>query len=1103
MKLTLLVALLTTITRPVPPPAPVTYSGRDGQLHVRVPRLELDAVIDGNLDEPAWSQAARLTGFSQFSPQDGIPATDSTEVLVWYSPTAIYFGIRAYEAHGQVHATHADRDKIATDDNVQIFLGTFHDRRQAIVFGVNPFGVQMDGTMAELGQSLAASWSGALAARAAPDLNQDFVFESKGRLTDYGYEVEIRIPFKSLKYQADDEQQWDFNVVRDVQHSGSEDSWAPAKRANPSFLGQAGSLDGLHGIAHDLVLDVNPVVTQKSVGTPGAAGWAYNRGTPQFGASARWGVTNNLTLSGTAHPDFAEVESDAGKLIIDPRNALFFPEKRPFFLDGADQFNVPGNLIYTRRVVQPQAAVKLSGKAVGTTIGLLSAVDDPSSTTTGQSAVYNILRLQRDIGGQSRLGAAYTDRVSGSDYNRLADVDSRLVFGGLYSATLQYAGSLTHQGTRDLDGSLWSTVLARTGKNYGFRYTFNGTTDDFRAQSGFISRTGITHAAVDNHWTWFGERGTLVDNVNLALVWDDTWQTANFERHGDAQDKKYHVSLSSTLRGGWSIGTAMYWETFGFDDQLYAGYRMERTIGAVVDTVPFTGTPRIMNRDYVFTLNTPKFSTFSGTLLYVGGQDENFFEWAQADIKLVSASLSLRPTARIRIDGTYDYQEYRRRTDHTVVGRSLIPRVKVEYQVTRSMFVRVVGELDGSERDDLRDETRTGFPLIINGKKALASRSRTFFGDLLFSYQPMPGTVLFVGYGGQADGFADPLHRFAYQSLVRDTDLSRSGRSEKGVGIAGGRLGELFHRDVAGARVDPQLGAGDAALEPVRVRQRDPSIQLAPLDEDRQLQLAQPIRQRRIGRTRDPRQHRAAVAGAPRHRPVAIDDRVGEPRRIAVDRLEVAADDEARRDMEQSARGPGWASAPAGTALAAASARSRRRRRGSACGPAPGAQARTSARCARPSSCRRYRCARRRADRAAPRRRGHIARRGSRRRVPARSARTRAGRSGSAAACRRAAAPSHPRCTATTQTHAAAPAAVPPPRRDSGSASPRSRRTSTAALHTPAAAPRAECRAAPSPRSRSPPPATATRPRSPPHAARAAPATAGAEEKPANPARKP
>ena len=767
MFLTLVAALVSAVG--VTPGQP--FNGRHGQLHVPIPRLEMDAVMDGRLDDPAWSRAALLTGFSQFSPQDGIAASDSTEVFVWYSPSALYVGIRAWEPHGAVHVTHADRDKIASDDYIQIFLGTFHDRRQAYLFGVNALGAQMDGTIDERGQSQSASWSGALSARAAPDLSQDFLFASKGRLTDYGYEVEVRIPFKSLKYQSADEQQWDFNVVRDVQHAGSEDSWAPALRGTPSFLGQAGTLDGLHGLAHELVLDVNPVVTQKSVGAPSPGGWQYDRGKPQLGASARWGLTNNLFLGATAHPDFAEVESDAGRIVIDPRNALFFPEKRPFFLDGADQFNVPGQLIYTRRIVEPLAAVKLSGKAAGATIGFLSAVDDPAASPSGHdNAYYNIVRLQRDVGGQSRIGAVVTDREVGSNFNRLLGADSRLVFANLYSANLQYAGSTTHQGTTDIGGSLWNLNLNRTGKHYGFRTVFSGTSPGFRAQSGFISRTGTTKGTIDNHWTVFGDRGALVDNVTLTLVLDNTWQTSNFERHGDAQDKKYHVSVSSALRGGWSLGTAVYWESFGFDDRLYAGYRILRTTGTMVDTIPFVGTPRIPNRDYVLTLNTPRFSLFSATLLYVWGQDENFFEWAQSDIHYVSATLSVRPTSRLRLDGSFDFQDYWRRTDHTLTGRTVIPRVKAEYQVTSVVFLRVVGEVDSSERDDLRDESRTGLPLLINGKRALASRARSFIGDLLFSYQPVPGTVVFVGYGGQADGAADPTQRFLYQPLVRSND---------------------------------------------------------------------------------------------------------------------------------------------------------------------------------------------------------------------------------------------------------------------------------------------------------------------------------------------
>lgn len=750
------------------------FVGRNNQLHVRIPRLNeaaATATIDGKLDEPAWEMAAMLTGFSQFAPLDGIPAADSTQVLMWYSPTALYVGVRAFEAHGAVHATLADRDKITSDDNVQLLIGTFNDRRQAFVFGVNPFGIQMDGTIVESGQTLGGGWTPTLSGRVAPDLSQDFVFTSKGRLTDYGYEVELRIPFKSIKYQSADVQSWDINVVREVQHSGYEDSWVPARRSNASFLSQSGAIDSLSGFDRGLVLDVNPVLTRKATGAPTDRGWGYTHPRPQFGANVRWGVTSNLTLNGTVRPDFAEVESDAGQFLIDPRQSLFFPEKRPFFLDGLEQFTTPHSLIYTRRIAKPEEALKLTGKVAGTSIGALSASDDPSLSRTGEDIThYNILRAQRDLGGQSRVGIAYTDRVVGNDYNRVADVDGRIVFGQVYSGSFQYANSYDKTNGAVHNAPLWEGILARNGKQFGLRYALTGIDESFRAGSGYISRAGIVHAALDHRGTWFNERGSALETVTGDILFDDTWQYSHFVHQGDAQDKKFHVSTSLGLRGGWTLGAGVYWETFGYDAGLYRNYRIERTVGTTVDTIPFVGVGRIPNRDYVATLITPQWPQFNASLTYVGGQDENFFEWAQANINYLTLALNARPTDHLRVTGGLTYQDYWRRSDGSLAGRNAIPRVKVEYQFTRSIFFRAIGEYDLSEHDDLRDETRTFYPLIINGTKALATRSASLHGDWLFSYQPNPGTVLFLGYGNEADAIPDPRARFTYQPLVRAND---------------------------------------------------------------------------------------------------------------------------------------------------------------------------------------------------------------------------------------------------------------------------------------------------------------------------------------------
>ncbi|NCW44134.1 MAG: hypothetical protein EBV77_01310 [Gemmatimonadaceae bacterium] len=343
------------------------YHGRTGTTAVAVPRAERGPVVDGTLDEAEWSTAAVLTGFSQFFPNDGVAAQDSTEVLVWYSATALHVGVRAYAVPGSVRATLADRDRITQDDNIQLFLGTYNDSRQALVFAVNPFGVQSDGVLTETGAASGFGFASSTAkAREATDLAPDYVWRSKGRLTATGYEVEIAIPFKSLRYRNLDVQTWQLNVVRTVQSTGHEQTWTAAKRASASFLAQSGTLTGLRDLQRGVTVDLIPTVTSSAFGSQRSATepWRYATQTPEFGGSARWGITSNLTLSGTANPDFSQVEADATQFSPDPRVAVFFAERRPFFLESQEQFSVPNQLIYTRRITQPVFAAKLAATSV-------------------------------------------------------------------------------------------------------------------------------------------------------------------------------------------------------------------------------------------------------------------------------------------------------------------------------------------------------------------------------------------------------------------------------------------------------------------------------------------------------------------------------------------------------------------------------------------------------------------------------------------------------------------------------------------------------------------------------------------------------------------
>jgi hypothetical protein len=724
------------------PSVPPTYNGLSKQLDVKVPRTSAAPSVDGRLDDPAWRDAALLTGFSQYSPVDRQAAEDSTEVLVMYGDHAIYFGIRAFERHGAVTATLADRDRIASNDHVELFLDTFNDRRRSLLFAVNALGIQSDGTYIE---------------GAGTDRSPDFLYESRGRVTDFGYEVEIRIPFSSIRYQQTPVQQWGIQVVRRVMHSGQEQTWTPAERGGASFLEQSGKLLGLSGLKRGVVMDVNPVMTANATGAPASATdptWKYKRQDPEFGGNLRWAATPNISVSGTINPDFSQVESDVGQTIFDPRQAISFPEKRPFFLEANENFQVPNSLIYTRRIVSPDGAVKVSGKVGGTNVGILSALDDGDASLVGsKNPLFNIVRLRRDVGPGSTLGMVYTDRIQGDDYNRVVAIDSRQRFGSRYILSSQVGASFTGIGAENEDGRpLWDFSFAQTGRASGFSARFQGIHPEFNTQSGFISRTGITRAVFQPRHTWF-PKNSVFQSISFTPISDNTWEWDRFMDGTEPNDIKLNTSTTAVLRGGWNA-TVYHWsETFKYPPSLFSNYYVERhsTTGGVIDTVPFVGTDRLTNLGLDLRLGTPQWSKFSGSVDFLGGQDDNFDEWSSAIIYYTTAEAEWRPTNQIRVNGRYLEQRVHRKSDNSLVRLRAIPRLKVEYQVARPIFVRLVTQYDGLKVDSLRDDSRSNDPVLIRTSSGYRRASAISRGglraDWLFSYQPNPGTVLFLGYG--------------------------------------------------------------------------------------------------------------------------------------------------------------------------------------------------------------------------------------------------------------------------------------------------------------------------------------------------------------------
>ena len=732
---------------------PAIYNGRAGQTSVAPPKFETAITIDGKLDEAVWSRAAVLTGFSLYQPADGRPAPDSTEVRVWYSSDALYFGIRATAQSGTVAATLADRDRIGSDDNVELHLDTFHERNRALVFIVNPLGIQADGTKSEGGGFI----PGSNVMPGQNDLSADFIWESRGHLTDYGYEVELRIPFASLRYPLSPTQSWGLQIDRHVQRNGYEETWTPARRASASFIAQSGTLDGLVGMRHGQVVELNPEFTNTTRGAaccaPALNDWTYSSHA-QLGGNARWAIGSNFVLNGTVKPDFSQVEADATQVAADERFALFYPERRPFFVEALDQFNVPNQLVYTRTIVQPDGAAKFTGKIGRADIAVLSALDQRGITPTGDRPLVDIVRLRTGIGEQSQAGLLYSDRVGGGRSNRVAGADARLVFGGIYVAQFQGAQSFTTVNGTSTSGPMWEALVDATNRAWGFHYNILAIHPDFRADNGFVPRTGIVRPNAANRFTWYGKPGARAERFNVFASVNGTWRYDDFFRAKSLLEDAASAMMQLTLRDGWSVGMTPRLASYAFDPADYRGYSA------------FVPSSRITAVTTSFSVATPQFRKFAASASTNVGNDVDFLETSRVRRVDYNASLDLRPSERLRMSATYAATSFTRRSDDERSAFARIPRFRMEYQLARPLFVRVVSQYTATRRAALVDP-RTGSVIVFGSRgPSTPSASNTLRTDWLLSYRPAPGTVFFLGYGGNLME-EDPL---SFSRLRRTAD---------------------------------------------------------------------------------------------------------------------------------------------------------------------------------------------------------------------------------------------------------------------------------------------------------------------------------------------
>ena len=740
---------------------PVTYNGDAGELAVTVPRLEGPIRIDASLDDAAWSGAAVLSGFTQYEPTEGRPATEPTEVRVVYGADAIYFGIRAYDSQpAGIRATLGERDSgVFSDDFVRIQLDTYNDNRRAYLFYVNPYGVQADALWVEGSEGMRPGGP-------PIDFNPDFIWESDGRVTEDGWVAEIRIPYLTLRFRDAPSQTWGLNVTREVKRTGYKQAWAPITANVANQLELAGRLVDMQGITPRALRELNPVVTGKRTGELTDGGdFVRDDFEPSFGLNARYGLTPNLILDATFNPDFSQVEADAGQVAVNERFALFFPEKRPFFLEGTEIFGTPQRLVYTRAIVDPVGGAKLTGKLGEFNAGWLGAVDESPVTFDDASdeALFNLFRVRRDIGSGSTVGALYADRtiLDGSAYNRVGAVDTRLVLGERYSLTAQLAGAWTADppdeaagptaGETVRFGPLFHGELRRSGRELRWDLRLVDVHPDFRARSGFIRRVGDANASGSIQRTFFNEPGSLLESWGPEVRVEGFFDHDDFWSFRGPEEGEIQGQVNLDFRGSTGLNLILRDGYFAFDAADYAGYELAPTDPLSSFREPFlTPAPleHLIGFGGFFRTQPSSWLSLNGRAFY--REVPIYAEGSRGVELLASPSLTLRPMRGLSTELSITYSRIVRAGADDEFSEAQIPRLQAQYQFNRALFVRGILQYDLQDRDALR--SASGDPLYVDGVESAPRSEGDVQYDLLLGYQPSPGTVVYAGWTRVREG---------------------------------------------------------------------------------------------------------------------------------------------------------------------------------------------------------------------------------------------------------------------------------------------------------------------------------------------------------------
>jgi Domain of unknown function (DUF5916)/Carbohydrate family 9 binding domain-like len=687
--------------------------------------------IDGVLDETVWKSAPTFTLDYETSPGDNTPAPVKTEMWITYDNSRFIIAVRAYDPHpSEVRARLTDRDRAYQDDFVGVILDTFNDERRAFEFFVNPFGVQMDLSQNDITGNEDDSW--------------DAIWASAGHLTATGYEVEFAIPFSSLRFPpANGPQTWGIDALRiyprDQRYRMGLNR---LPRGRNCYLCNESKLRGLDGVKPGRNLELDPTLTgHRSDQRDDLAQPFQTDQNADPGLSARWGITPGITVNGAINPDFSQVEADAAQLTVNTQFAIFYPEKRPFFLEGADFFDTKIQGIYTRDIADPAWGVKLSGKEGRSAFGAILAQDDRTNFlfpgnqfsnlgTLEQDNISGILRYRYDLASQgSSIGGLITSRQGDGYHNRVAGVDGLFRWGdealrieALGSSTI-YPLSIQQnfgQPAGDLTGTSIRAVYEHSVQKWTGYMQYMAADEDFRADLGFIPQVGYHKGYGFYERYWFSDHNEHWWR-KITLGSETTW---TYDRDGNPLQEQ--VAPYFYLNGPHEFFSRNY---FPYGPSYHQGKRFDRTF---VDT---------------YSEMRPTGSVYVNFEVRAGQEID--YENAQQGriLRLIPGMrFDLARHLRLEMNDTWE----RLNVDGGELFRANVGELRTTYQLTTRTFVRAITQYFDVRR---HPELYT-FP--IN------SKDQALFNQFLFSYKINPQVVLFLGY---SDNYTNsPLNDLARAS---------------------------------------------------------------------------------------------------------------------------------------------------------------------------------------------------------------------------------------------------------------------------------------------------------------------------------------------------